>query len=69
MPRRNLVVLGAALCIAAPAQAQFQDFDFRSDVGAEVRIFANEGSFSDQLETVQGSLILSGDGRWTSDDR
>lgn len=57
----------AALFGAAPALAD--GFDFRPEVGLEVRLFPDDPQFADQFDTSQGSLILTGDGRWTSETR
>ena len=67
MTRRFWVVCGAALLGAAPAFAD--GFDFRPEIGLETRLFPDSPQFDEQFETVQGSLIFSGDGRWTSGDR
>ena len=52
---------------AVPALAQ--SFDFRPEVGVEVRLFPDDPQFDDQFDTAQGSLVLTGEGRWRSRDR
>ena len=61
------IFLGAALCGALPAAAQ--SFDFRPEVGVEVRLFPDDPLFEDQFDSAQGALILTGEGRWRSRDR
>ncbi|MEL6598757.1 MAG: hypothetical protein AAGK98_00240 [Pseudomonadota bacterium] len=61
------VVLGAVATAAFPAHAQ--SLDLRPEVALEGRLFPEEPRFDDQLETAQGSLILSGEARWRSQDR
>lgn len=58
---------GVVLLGAAPAFAE--GFDFRPELGLEGRLFPDDPQFEDQFDTIQGGLILSGDGRWTSRDR
>ena len=60
-----LLGLGGLLCAAADAQS----LRVTPEVAVEVRGFAEPPRFEDQFETFQGGLILSGDLRWTSEDR
>lgn len=61
------IFMGAALCGALPSAAQ--SFDFRPEVGVEVRLFPDDPQFEDQFDSAQGALILTGEGRWRSHDR
>ncbi len=61
----SLLGLGGLLSFSADAQS----FRFTPEVAIEVRGFPDPPRFDDQLETLQGGLILSGDLRWTSKDR
>ncbi|MEL6677199.1 MAG: hypothetical protein AAFQ51_00760 [Pseudomonadota bacterium] len=63
---RVAMFMGAA-ALAAPAMGQ--SIDIRPEVGAELRVFPQEPRDPDQIETAQGSLILTGSARWRSDDR
>ena len=67
MLRLCLMLGGAVLLGAAPSFAQ--NVDLRPKAGVELRAFANDPQFADQLETVQASLILTGEARWRSQDR
>lgn len=61
------MAVGAVLLGAVPALAQ--GIDFRPEVGIEVRLFPDDPHFGDQFDTAQGALILTGEGRWRSEDR
>ncbi len=67
MLKRLSLACGTALICAAPAHAQ--NVDFRPEVGVEVRLFPDNPQFDGQLDGMQGSLILTGEGRWRSEDR
>ncbi|MEM0985560.1 MAG: hypothetical protein AAGJ32_04885 [Pseudomonadota bacterium] len=67
MSRLLHLAIGAALFGAGQAAAN--GFDFRTAVRVEVRLFPDDPQFPGQFETVQGALILTGDGRWTSETR
>ncbi|MEO1039591.1 MAG: hypothetical protein AAFX09_08595 [Pseudomonadota bacterium] len=67
MVRLSLMLGGAVLLSTTPAFAQ--SVDLRPEAGVELRAFANDPQFADQLETLQGSLILTGEARWRSHDR
>ncbi len=67
MRRLSVMLVGAVLVGAAPAFAQ--NVDLRPEVGVELRSFASDPQFTDQFETFQGSLILTGEARWRSRDR
>lgn len=55
----------AALCPGAAAQT----LRVTPEVAVEARLFPESPQFDDQLETLQPSLILTGDLRWTSKER
>ncbi len=67
--RIQSIILGgvASLVVFKPAYAQ--DFEFRPQAGIELRLFPDKPQFEDQLEHLQGSMVLSGEGRWTSPSR
>lgn len=67
--RARSVLLGGAAVLAMSEPAHGEAFEFRPQAGIELRLFPGEPQFENQLEDVQGSLILSGEGRWTSADR
>lgn len=58
-------VLAPLLCGAAHAGKP----SFTPEIGAELRYFPQSPAYDRQMSGVQPSLILSGDGRWVSDDR
>lgn len=64
-------ILLASLCagglIAPPALAQ--SLFIQPEIQLESRLFFEDPQFPDQFETVQGGLVLTGDLRWTSQDR
>lgn len=57
------VMLLCVIPIAAVA------FDFRPELGIESRFFLNGPAFPEQDDSIQASMILSGEGRWRSSDR
>ncbi|MEO1642841.1 MAG: hypothetical protein AAFR74_05845 [Pseudomonadota bacterium] len=67
MQRLTSIAIGAAIIIAAPAEAQ--RLDVRPEASVEVRLFPDDPQFEDQLEDSQLSLILSGEVSWRSKDR
>jgi len=67
MSRLVLTLVGAAVCAAAPAQAQ--RLDVRPEVAIETRLFPDDPQFADQLSDSQLSLILTGEVSWRSKDR
>ena len=61
-----------ALCagaMLAPAAVSAGSASFTPSLGTELRYFPEDPAFAGQLSGVQSSLVLSGDGRWVSDDR
>lgn len=67
MLRFILILVGAAVCAAAPAQAQ--RLDVRPEVAVEARLFPDDPQFRDQLTDTQLSLILTGEVSRRSKDR
>ncbi|MGF1503165.1 MAG: hypothetical protein ACFBSD_15260 [Paracoccaceae bacterium] len=62
----SLLLLALGATGGAAAQGTFR---LSPEVAVEGRFFAAEPQFEGQFDRVQGALILSGDLRWTSDDR
>jgi len=62
----------AALCVApifAPSVTEARPPSFTPSLATELRYFPQDPAYDDQLEHLQVSAVLSGEGRWTSDDR
>ncbi len=69
--RLGFVVMVGALIAGAvcPGAARAGEWEFGGEVGGELRIFFEEPAFPDQFDTLQPSLLLKGDVRYTSQDR
>ncbi len=67
MERWILPILGFGALFCAGAEAG--SLRVTPELAVEVRGFFDRPRFEDQLETLQGGLVLAGDLRWTSDDR
>ena len=68
---KSLCLVFAVLAIDGGllSAATAQSFRISPQVGVEGRFFFESPQFPDQFETFQGNLILTGDARWTSQDR
>ncbi len=64
----SLIVLVAGCLVTPPASKAGQP-SFTPSLGGELRFFPQSPAYEGQLDSLQPSFILSGDGRWTSDDR
>lgn len=58
----------SALLLMATSPAMGGDLEFSGSVGAETRVFFEDGLYPGQLETLQPSLMLEGDIRWSNDE-
>ncbi|MEM6906905.1 MAG: hypothetical protein AAF568_13510, partial [Pseudomonadota bacterium] len=59
-----------ALALLWPTLGQAEgSWRFSPEISLEGRFFAQGSQFPGQFERVQGSVVLSGDLRWTSGDR
>ncbi|MEM9762080.1 MAG: hypothetical protein AAF968_06170 [Pseudomonadota bacterium] len=68
--QRAVLLIAAAIAVghsqSAPAQGTLR---ITPEVAVEGRFFGSDPQFDGQFDTLQGSLIFSGDLRWTSEDR
>ena len=64
-----LVPVLVAAGLLWPAAAEAQQVRIQPEVGLEARVFPQGPRRQEQVETFQGSVILTGEGRWTSRDR
>jgi len=67
MLRHIGLACGAVLICTGPALSQ--GIDFRPEISTELRLFPDTPQFDGQLDGAQGSIILTGEGRWRSPDR
>ncbi|MEM6811437.1 MAG: hypothetical protein AAF549_03110 [Pseudomonadota bacterium] len=59
----------SALAVCVFSQTAFADVSFTPSVATELRYFPESPAYDGQLENFQPSIVFSGEGRWTSDDR
>jgi hypothetical protein len=69
MPRTKSCIWLAVCAVSALCwPAHGQNLSFNPEIGLELRTFAQEGQFPGQLNDIQPSLLLSGKGRWESEN-
>ncbi|MEX0300695.1 MAG: hypothetical protein AB3N28_16590, partial [Kordiimonas sp.] len=62
-------IVSTFVALAATTSVVAGEVEVTGSIGAESRLFLQEGLYADQLKTFQGSLELEADIRWQSDDR
>lgn len=62
-------IVSTFVALAATTSVVAGEVEVTGSLGAESRLFLQEGLYPDQLKTFQGSLELEADIRWQSDDR
>ncbi len=63
----RIIAVAAALLPCAAADAR--GFDFRPEITLEARLFPDDPALPGQHDTLQGGIVIGGDGRWRSSDR
>lgn len=67
--KRFITSIAASMYLAVATSATAGEPTFTPSLGTELRYFPEDAAHAGQMNGVQSSLIVSGEGRWVSDDR